>query len=331
MRALATLLGVALAGPALADSTLFDDDRWRVVGVDVGAEPLPIAVTQRGTPLGNFAALRFFFALDAGFVPVLTLFAGGTLEPRLPPPGVPGATALLARYSDCDAGLTPPLRFVALDLPEKAKPGRFDLRGTLSNLDSLESEKLRLRLLAPKPDRMRVELRYRLVATRDFCVDHERSEATDEFRAVELVTQYLSPEQHLSDLTRYIKQVDLDCDLFDCDLDRISFCAALENVTGPVIDTPKRLEDRDLELLHTTSAPEPTPSLSVELRSPHPHAFKPQGSATESSDPVARNVSFWADWVDVRHQNRAGKRVGSFRFALEAQAPGSRSCDRLQD
>jgi hypothetical protein len=331
MRALAALLLVALPGPALADSTLFDDGRWRVVGVDAGAEPLPIAVTQRGTPLGNFAALRFFFALDAGFVPVLTLFAGGTLEPSLPPPGVPGATAVLARYSDCEAGLTPPLRFVALDLPEKAKPGRFDLRGTLSNGDSLESEKLRIRLRAPKPDRVRVELRYRLVATRDFCVDRTLEEATDEFRAVELVTQYLSPQQQLSDLTRYIKAVDLDCDLLDCDLDRISFCAALENVTGPVIDNPKRLEDRDLELLHTTNSPEPTPSLSLELRSPHPHAFKPQGSATASDDPAARNVSFWADWVDVRHENHAGKRVGSFRFALEARAPGSAGCDRRQD
>ncbi len=331
MRLLAVLLLLALAAPALADTTLFDDGRWRVVGVDAGAEPPPIAVTQRGTPRGSFAALRVSFALDAGFVPVLTLFADGTLEPVLPPPGVPGATAVLARYSDCDAGLTPPLRFVALDLPEKAKRGHFDLRGTLSNLDSLESEKLRLRLLAPKPERVRVELSYRLVALRDFCVDREQSEATDEFRAVELVTQYLSAQQQLSDLTRYVKDLELDCDFFECDLEKVRFCAALENVTGPVIDSPKRLWGRNLDLLHTTSAPEPTPSLSVELRSPHPHAFKPQGAATASDDSAARNVSFWADWVDVRHEYHAGKRVEDFRFALEAHDPGRRDCDRRQD
>ena len=330
MKRLVALLCCALASPALADTTLFDDGLWRVIGVEASAEPLPIAVTQHGTPLGSFATLRFGYALDGDFAPVLALFAGGALEPSLPPPGVPGATALLARYSDCDVGLTPPLRFVTLDLPKKAKRGRFDLRGTLSNGDSLESEKLRIRLRAPKPDQVRVELRYRLVATRDFCVDRALQEATDEFRAVELVTQYLSPQQHLSDLTRYVKDVELDCDL-DCDLEKVWFCAALANETGPVIDTPKRLQDRELELLHTTSAPEPTPSLSVELRSPHPQAFKPQGSATESSDPAARNVSFWADWMGVRHQNRAGQRVGSFRFALEAQAPGGRSCDRRQD
>ena len=331
MRIAVALLCWLLAAPALADVTLFDDGTWRVVGVEAGAEPLPIAVTQRGNPRGEFAALRILYAQGADFAPVLGLFAGGTLEPTLPPPGVPGATAVLARYSDCTAGLTPALRFVALDLPTKAKRGRIDLRGTLSNLDSLESEKLRLRVFAPKPDHVRVELRYRLRATRDLCVDRAQSETTDVFRAVEFVSQYLSPQQQLSDLTRYVKDVDLDCGVLDCDLDRISFCAALENVTGPVIDNPKRLLDRHLELLHTTDAPEPTPSLSVELRVPKPHAFKPQGSATASSDPAARNVSFWADWVDVRHETRAGKRVGSFRFVLEARAPGSRSCDRRQD
>jgi hypothetical protein len=101
------------------------------------------------------------------------------------------------------------------------------------------------------------------VALRDFCVDHESGEVTDEFRAVELVTQYLSAQRQLSDLTRSVKDLDLDCDLFDCDIEKVWFCAAIENATGPVIDSPKRLQGQDLDLLHTTSAPEPTPSLSV--------------------------------------------------------------------
>ena len=305
----------------MADTTLFDDGLWRVIGVEAGAEPLPIAVTQRGTPLGSFSALRFSYALAAGFAPVLALFAGGALEPSLPPPGVPapgaaGALLRLRRWPHASAG------FVALDLPEKAKRGRFDLRGTLSNGDSLESEKLRIRLRAPKPDQVRVELRYRLVATRDFCVDRALQPATDEFRAVELVTQYPSPQQHLSDLTRYVKDVELDCDL-DCDLEKVWFCAALANETGPVIDRRSGWRAGRLELLNTTSAPQPAPTLSVELRSPNASAFKPQGSSTASADPAARNVSFWADWVDVRHEYHVGQRVGNFRFALEARAPGS--------
>ena len=98
-----------------------------------------------------------------------------------------------------------------------------------------------------------------------------------------------------------------------------------------MIDKPKRLEGRKLDLLHTTSTPAATPSLTIELRAPNPHQFKPQGQATASSDPLARNVSFWADWVDVRHKNRSGQRVGTFRLALEARAPESRGCDRRQD
>jgi hypothetical protein len=77
MRILVALLCWLLAGPAWADITLFDDGDWRVIGVDAGAEPLPIAVTKKDEPLGSFAALRFFYALDAGFVPVLTLYASG--------------------------------------------------------------------------------------------------------------------------------------------------------------------------------------------------------------------------------------------------------------
>jgi hypothetical protein len=331
VRPLALLLLLGLALPARADTPLFDDGRWRVLGVAADGEPLPIAVSRNDAPLGDFAALRILYAQDAGFAPVLVLYAGGALEPSLPPPGVPGATAVLGRYADCDTGLTAPLRFVALELPEKAQASRFSLRGTLSNGDSLRSEKLRLRVLAPKPERVRVELRYRLVATRDVCVDREQEDATDEFRAVELVTQYLSPAQQLSDLTRYVKDVELDCDLFDCDFDKEWFCAALENETGPVLDAPKRLEGRDLELVHTTDAPAPTPTLSVELRGPHYHQFKPQGAVAASSDPLVRNVSFWADWVEVRRQYPGGKRVGTFRFALEALPPEPRSCDRRQD
>jgi hypothetical protein len=331
MRFLPVLLLLGLALPARADEILFDDGRWQVVGVDASAEPEPILVTRDGAPLGAFAALRVLYDVGAGFVPVVTLYAGGAIEPTLPPPGVPGATALLGRYADCDVGLTAPLRFTALELPAQAPASRLELRCALSNGDSLASEKLRIRVLAPTAERTRVELRYRLVAQRDLCVDASQHEATDEFRAVELLTQYLSSTQQLSDSTRYVKAVDLDCDVFDCDLDKEWFCADLANTTGPVLDNPRRLEGRPLQLVHTTDSPAATPTLSLEARSPHFHQLKPQGSVTESSDPLARNVSFWADWVGVKRQYRAGQRVGRWHFALEALPPERRSCDHRQD
>ena len=264
---------------------------------------------------------------------MLCLLADGTIEPSLPPPGVPGATAVLGRYFECGGGLTSPLRFVSLELPEKAKGGgRLELTGTLSNFDSLVSEKLKLALPPPKPDRVRVELQYKLRATRDLCVDPERHDTQEEFRIVELHSRYLSPAAHLSDLTRYVKAIDFDCDAFgDCDFDRRSFCAPLENVTGYVIDSPNTLRDREIGFFHTSNAPNPTPTLTIEMHRPHPGAVKPQGFVTQSADPEAMNVSFWADWADVKREHAQGKTVGSFRFALEANEPRDPSCDRRQD
>jgi hypothetical protein len=323
------LLCWLLAAPALAGggATLFDDGEWRAVGMGAGS----MAVIGPGGQ-GDFAALELSYDLGMGFVPVLRLLDDGTIEPTLPPPGEPGATAVLGRYFECDAGLTDPLRFVFLALPEKAKGGRLELTGTLSNLDSLVSDKLKIDLQQPKADRVRVELRYKLRATRDLCVDPERRDTQEEFRIVELHTRFLSPAEHLSDLTRYVKAIDLDCDTFgDCDFDRRSYCAALENVTGYVIESPNRLRGREIGLFHTSNAPGPTPTLTIEMQKPNPHAVKPQGFVVQSADPGARNVTFWADWADAKRDYKNGKTLGSFRFALEAEPPRNPSCDRRQD
>ena len=330
MKRLLPLLGWLLAAPALAGggTTLFDDGEWRAVGVGAGS----MSVIGSGAQ-GDFAALELSYDLGAGFVPVLRLLEDGTLEPTLPPPGEPGATAVLGRYFECGGGLTDPLRFVSLELPEKTKGGgRLELTGTLSNLDSLVSDKLKLSLQPPKGDRVDVELRYKLRATRDLCVDPERHDTQEEFRIVELHSRFLSPAAHQNDLTRYVKAIDRDCDAFgDCDFDRRSFCAALENVTGYVIDSPNTLSDREIGLFHTSNAPDPTPTLTIEMRQPSPGSVKPQGFVVASADPNARNVAFWADWANVKREHQNGKTVGSFRFTLEASEPRNPSCDRRQD
>jgi hypothetical protein len=332
MRALPLLLCL-LAAPAFAGAgtTLLDEGPWRVIGQPAGAEPQPIAVTRAAAALGDFAALEVQHDLGAGFVRILVLEANGVLAPSLPPPAEPGAVAVLARYFECDGGLTDPLRFAALELPERAKPGVLALRGTLSNFDSLVSEKLKLDVHAPEAERTRVELSYRLRATRDFCVDPMRRETDEEFRIVELQSSFLSPAAHWNDLVRYTKSTDLDCDGLDCDFERVSLCAPLANVTGYVIDDPNRLRDRDIELFHTSPVPDPTPTLAISMQSPGPGAVKPQGFVVESDDPEERNVALWADWVEVKREHRSGKRVGRFAFTLEASAPRVPGCDRTQD
>lgn len=330
MRWMVLMLGCALAAPAAAQVTLLDDGRWRVTGVaDAGAPQIAVSVDD--VPTGTFAALRFAYAGDAGFDEVLVLRGDGTIEPSLPG-GVPGATATLGSYWDCDVGLVGPLRFVSLELPARSKKsGRLDLRGRLSNLDSLESEKLKLRIREPKPERVRVEFRYRLRATRELCIDRERRDTFEEFRAVELGASFLGPGVHTNDLARYVKDLRFECDFFDCDVEKVTFCAPLVNQTGYVIDNPKRLDDRVLSLFHTSDAPAPTPTLELELLSPHPHNLKPQGFVTESSDPAERNVAFWADWVEVRGRYGAGRKLANFKFALEAEPPRRPGCDRTQD
>jgi hypothetical protein len=337
MRLFLVLVFLWLPLPALAgvSTTLFQDERWRIEGVDPGAEPVPIEVTRKKVALGNFSALDFFFDRGAGFVHFLTLRADGSIEPRLPEAGLPGATAVLGRYFECGGGLTDPLRFLSLDLPKSSKRGNdgyLKLRGTLSNLDSLMGDKLKLYVLAPKDDRVRLEMLYRLRATRDFCVDPARRDTEEEFRIVELQSNYLSPMQHLSDLARYVKAIDVDCNFFgDCSLDRTSQCAPLQNQTGYVIDAPKRLRDREIQLFHTSDLPGETPSLIVEMYAPSPRAVKPQGYVTASADPLERNVALWADWVDVKREHKDGKKVGWFAFALEAEAPRNPGCDRTQE
>jgi hypothetical protein len=329
------LLCCALAVPAAAQETLLDDGRWRVVGVaglGVGNAAAPqIAVSVAGAPAGAFAALRFAYAREGGFDEVLVLRGDGSIEPALPG-GVAGGSASLGRYWDCERGLIGPLRFVSLELPQRSRQsGRLHLRGRLSNLDSLESEKLELRIRTPKPERVRVELRYGLRATRELCIDRDRRDTVEEFRVVELAASFLGSGLHTNDLARYVKDLRFDCDFLDCDVEKVTFCAPLANETGYVIDRPRRLEDRVLSLFHTSSAPEPTPSLELELRSPHPHRLKPQGFVTESSNPAERNVAFWADWVDVRGRYGAGRKLANFRFALEAEPPRRPGCDRRQD
>jgi hypothetical protein len=332
------LLAVCLALPASAgagvSTVLFQDDRWRVEGVDPGAEPLPIAVSRDKVAVGDFSALEFWFDRGAGFQHFLTLFADGTIEPRLPATGVAGATWVLGRYFECGGPLSDALRFTELELPKKSKGGNngyLRLRGALSNFDSLDGEKLKLYVLAPNDDRVRLLMRYRLRATRDVCVDPDRRDTEEEFRIVEMQSNYLSAGQHENDLARYVKGLEVDCDFFgDCDVDRISQCAPLANVTGYVIDQPKRLRDRQVQLFHTSSSPAATPSLYVEMYAPSPRAVRAQGFVTLSADPAERNVALWANWTDAKRQHKSGKKVGTFAFALEAEEPRNPGCDRTQ-
>jgi hypothetical protein len=281
---------------------------------------------------GDFSALEFWFERNDVFERVLVFFADGTIEPSLPPPGVPGAVATLARYFECETGLTEALRFTDIELPKKTSNDYLKLEGTMSNFDSLVTDKLKIYVIRPENNVMDVQFTYKLKATRDICIDQTRHETDEEFRIVQLDTRFVSAGNHLSDTARYTKNVDVDCDFFgDCDLDKIRVCSELENVTGYLFDDPNTLDDRHVELFHSTDAPAETPTLDVVMFSPSPSDVKPQGFVTASADPEALNASLWADWVEVNKDYDVGKTVGSFNFVIEAQDPDEPGCDRFED
>jgi len=320
------LLCCALATPASAGVELLDDGRWLVSGVEDATAP-QIQVTVDDAPAGSFAALEFSYEGDG----VLVLRGDGSIEPRLPG-GAPGATAVLGRYWDCEAGLIGPLRFVALELPAGSKKkGQLDLRGELSNLDSLVSEKLRIQVQPPEPDEFRLKFRYRLRTTRELCIDRDRRDTEEEFRVVEFAANYLAPDAHTSDLVWYLKRRELDCEFFDCDEKKIRACAALENETGYVFEDPRRLRSRKLTLFHTSDEPTPSPTLELKMQKPRPLNIKPQGRVVETSDPSENNVGVWADWVEVKGSRAADRKLGSFRFTLDVLPPDEPRCDRFED
>ncbi len=325
------LLGCLLAAPALAGvgSELFNDGKWRVVGIPPGVEP-PIAVTHDKTALGDFSALQFFFEKGGVFVLVLTLSADGAIQPSVPS-GVPGGVATLARYFECETGLTDPLRFTAIELPKKTSNDFMKLKGEASNFDSLVTDKLKIYVIRPEDNLMDVEFVYKLKTTRDICLDQNRDQTQETFRIAQLDSRFVSGANQLNDTARYTKNIDLDCDLFgDCDLDRIRVCSPISNTTEYLFDDPNRLADHRIELFHSTELPDPTPTLDLIMFNPGFNRVKPQGFVTQSADPFALNVSLWAYWVDVKQQYNANKTVGTFDFVIEADKPDVPGCDRTE-
>ena len=89
----------------------------------------------------------------------------------------------------------------------------------------------------------------------------------------------------MNDVARYTKNVDIDCDFFgDCELDKIRVCSEIENETGYLFDDPNTLDDRHVELFHSTDRAGETPTLDVVMFSPSPSDVKPQGFVTASGD-----------------------------------------------
>jgi hypothetical protein len=318
-----------------ADTILFNDGTWIVDGgTDTSSNPSEINIVSNAVPVGAFSQLTFLFNIDGtNFVPVFFIKGSGALQPLLPPPGEAGGSYAIGSYWDCDQGFIGPMAVTEIDLGGKPKgKGHLQVTGKLSNNNSLQADNLSLSFQPVKSNSVRVDVSYKLTATRDFCVDRTNDDVQDEFRTVTMQASYLSPEINDNDLVRYQKVVDKFCIGSDCTITKQhSFCVGLTNGMGYVVNKPRQLAEKTVSLFHTQTTPRNTPSLHVSFRSPAKRRIKLQGFVTQSTDPIERNVQLWGNWVDIKGHYNGGQKVGNFRYRLKAEPPRSPNCDRVQD
>jgi hypothetical protein len=322
---------MALALPAIAETNLFDNGTWSLIGIE-GVDPSAhkIAVNVDKVAVGAYSDLVLQFNFEnLGPYPTCQISGEGPINMLLPPPSVPAGHFELASYWDCATGLVRGVAFTEISFQTKGKANSpLKATGKLSNFDSLESAKVQMQFVPAETDLVQLQLKYQLRATRDICVDLSGHDNQDEFRAVTMCANYLSAQSNQNDLVRYVYVSDKNCDPWSgCHTSRKSFCAFLLNESGYLFGSPERIASQTLALFHTTPLPANTPSLKVDFRSPPSNSFKPQAFIAPVADDVTENVLLWGNWLNVKREYRSGRSLRNFRLTLYARAPVDPPCD----
>jgi len=318
--------------PAHAETNLLDSATWTIVGTDdAGPDPRNIAILVDNVQVGAFSEVNFSYNFTGiGTTQVFSIKGNGALQPILPPPSVPGAHVALVSYWDCEQGLIPPMDVVELSWKSKVagKPV-LDVRGKISNQNSMQATDVRLRFLTPETNSVSVEMQFQLKATRDFCVDLTKHPTQEEFRVVTFLGNYVSTNVNENDQVRYVKDNSTDCGPFiDCGTSKESVCVSLTNEERYLFNKPQRLADPRIWFIHRQATPQDTPTLIAEFHAPGKGRFKPQGFVIPTADPSEENVRFWGNWVDAKRNYNSGKKVAKFRFTLSAEPPREFGCEQ---
>ncbi|MEI6083113.1 MAG: hypothetical protein WCS70_02300 [Verrucomicrobiota bacterium] len=327
---------LAGAVSTLADTNLFSDGTWLIDGAaDPGPNASSISIVIDKSPAGSFTELKFYYNTGgSNFAQVFSIKGNGTWQPALPPPSVPGGVFRLASYWDCEQGFIAPMTVTELGWKSKgSKKGTLELTGKMTNGNSMSADKMKITFQPTETDLVRVDLEFQLRATRDFCVNLNRDNIQDEFRAVTMYANFTNPNEYANDLARYIKITSKDCaGIYGCSTKREAFCISLTNApAGYLVNAPRHLGDKRNVLYHTSELPRNTPSLAIAHFSPNQGRFKPQGVFTPTDDPAAENVQYFSNWVDAKKDYKTKQRVGKFKLSLEASSPKSPNCDALQE
>ncbi len=330
MRGVNWLPAVALlTQTALADTTLYDDGAWRVVGAnDPATNAAVITVLVGGEPAGEFSELKIFRAFSSGLPQVVSLKGSGAFRATPPPAGEFGGTFYLTQIWDCFSGPTPDLAFVQLDIqPNKNNRRYLKMRGQLSNGASLQAGNLRLRFEVTDDANVLANFRYSLFATADICVDPWRRQLKEAFRLARIQCNFLSSSVHQNDGARAIGVVGEVCDCCGCRDITGSICAPFVNVTDYVFSPPVEMGDRALTAFHSHPGPANTPALRIAVRKPGLRRLWAQGFLTATDDATTQNVGLWVHWGGAADNYRAGQKLGSFDYTLSARIPETFRCD----
>jgi hypothetical protein len=322
------------AATVLADTNLFQDGKWLIDGAtdpEPDARLIQIIIDQE--PAGQFSELKFYYQTGSNtFEQIWSLKGSGVFRPSLPAPGIVGGAFRIGGYWDCAAGYVG--HFAVTDLQWKSKSsgkGELRLQGRLTNDHSMVGEKLDLRFLPVEVDWVQLAMSYQLRATRDFCVVRN-DETQDEFHAIEMLSNFVSTNQHRNDLCRYVKSESTDYGYYGSSSKREPFCIRLSDLTdGYIVRNPRRLGDPRMQLAHTAAAPTNTPTLAVAYTAPNRGRIKPQGVLAATDDPTVENVMFFGNWVDTKREYKTGQKVGKFRVVLEITPPKQPNCETYQE
>ncbi|MCG3149103.1 MAG: hypothetical protein PCFJNLEI_02562 [Verrucomicrobiae bacterium] len=324
------LLLCGLMSPARADTELFNDGVWSVGGVtEAVTNSQPIAVSIGGVPAGTFSELKIYRAFTgAGFPQVFSIKGTGAMQPSLPPPGVAGGAFYLTGYWDCLDGLVSNLFITKLDLlldPDDS--GKLIFTGQVTNLTSMQATDFKMKFVPPDFDQVRVEISYTLYATRDICLDQYRQDQSQGFPVARMAANYVSSLVHQNDLLRYFISTTKYCDCCYCYKVKGPVCGTLSRPDTILVCYRDRLSDPRLFLANQDIYPANTPTLVLHFENPSPRNIRPQGFTAATTNAAAENVNVWGNWTRPKSSYKAGKRIGKFRFTLEATTPRYYDCD----
>jgi hypothetical protein len=326
---------LAVALPAIAETNLFDNGTWSLIGIEgLNPDAHKIAVTIDKQAAGAYSHLLLQYNFEeVGPARTCEISGEGPIRMLLPPPSAPGGYFELASYWDCATGLVRGVAFTEISFQTKGNSkSALKATGKLSNFDSLEATKVKMEFSPADTNRVQFELKYQLRATRDICVDLTGHDNQDEFRTATINAYYLSAESNQNDLVRYTRIKSKNCDPYSgCHVSKETFCASLAGEGGYLFGVPRAMADPTLALFHTSRLPVETPSLAVDFRSPQRSALKPQAFIAPVADGVVENVSVWANWLGVKKEYRRGHGLKSFRLILFARDPFTPKCDQTKE